>query len=110
MIVWSRTLPAVARRIKRCSSAVNVVGDKCDTVASWPHRFARWGEKSRGRCRVTEGVSAVESLHPASGREHRRRDEEKLAGRVSRRGVAASPSESFPPRGATTHQAASFAL
>jgi len=26
MIVWSRRLPAVARRIRRCSSVVRVVG------------------------------------------------------------------------------------
>jgi len=34
MIVWSRMLPAVARRIRRCSSVVSVVGERCGTVAS----------------------------------------------------------------------------
>ena len=39
---------AVARRIRRCSSVVSVVGERCGTAASWPHRFPRWGRKSRG--------------------------------------------------------------
>ena len=37
----------MARRIRRCSSVVSVVGERCGTAASWPHRFPRWGRKSR---------------------------------------------------------------
>jgi hypothetical protein len=30
-ITWSRRLPAVARRIRRCSSVVSVVDERCGT-------------------------------------------------------------------------------
>ena len=36
-----------ARRNNRCSSMVSVVGERCGTSASWPHRFPWWGRKSR---------------------------------------------------------------
>ena len=48
MIVWSRTFPAVARRIRRCSSVVSVVGERCGIAASGLHRFPRWERKSTG--------------------------------------------------------------
>jgi len=47
MIVWSRRRACVVCRTARCSSIVNVVGERCGTACSWLHRFPRWGKKSR---------------------------------------------------------------
>ena len=53
MIVWSRTLAAVARRMERCSSVVRVVGERCGTHTGSLGRGGSQGqdlrEHDRGR-------------------------------------------------------------
>ena len=58
MIVWSRTLPTVARRISRCSSVVNVVGLRL-AIAD---RRVEVGEEVKGSRRHARAIALSNRL------------------------------------------------
>ena len=73
VIVRSRTLPAVARRIRRCSSAVSVVGDKSE-MRDRREQVSQYGRRSKCCFRPTgsglEGqriARGAASIHPLGG-------------------------------------------
>jgi len=61
MVVWSRTLPAVARRMTRCSSPVSVVGERCGTRTG-----SLGGGGRHGDCRGRWGTAVNDDTGPDS--------------------------------------------
>ena len=67
---WRRTAApgrstSCRRTGSRCSSIVKVVEERCGTVVSRPHRFPRWGRKSRRRFRFPPPSPIYSCVHAA---------------------------------------------